>query len=226
MSVQIVWDNGLLEGSIDLKDHVTVRSMGQSQVITIEAYLAANSQYDASESPNERLAHVLQQADRLIMISNITNFVNSQTGLWDRNHPTAVAANGDSQATQCSEGTTFVAARGLVTDNFCIDRVATETVANQYPTWWETKGFCEAAGKFLLTYEQHKLGAESTDTKVVWSSGNSEWVLKSNGDDDQGQVGIFFHNDNLRYFNDDHFSHYNPVRRLKNIAFRCGVFPS
>ena len=159
MSVQSVQDNGSVEGAIDLGDHAEVSKSGKSETITIQDYLTATSRYDTSESPNERLAHVLQQAKRLPIDANITNFVNSQTKSWNKSHPVAgTASNG--KATQCSQGTTLVVASGFVADNFCIDNEATQKVNGHNPTWQEAKDYCEAAGKFLLAYEQQKLGAK------------------------------------------------------------------
>lgn len=223
MSVQRVQDNGAVNGSLDLKDQVTVSSNGENVTITIENYLTANSRYDSSELPNERLAHVLRQAKRLPIDVSITNFVNDQTKSWNQSHP--VVSNGDSKPDQCPQGTTLVTASGFVTDNFCVDNEATQKVGDQNPTWYEARDFCEAAGKFLLTYEQHKLAAKSTNSSVVKSSGDFEWVLKSNGNESLGQFGGFFVVDHYRGLYDEVLGHDDPdIRSI--VAFRCGVFPS
>ena len=222
MSVQSIQDNGSVKGSLDLGDHVTVSRGGGSASITIRDYLLEESQYDSSEAPNERLAHVLQKASRLPIHLDLTSFVNGQTRSWNKSHPTAVATSGDGQATQCPEGTTFVAASGSVTNNFCIDNKATYMVGDQYPTWREAVDFCAAAGKVMLTYEQEKLGAKSTDSKVVRNSGRWEWVLKSNGDDSQGQVGGFFDSDYYRRDDGELLGRGDPVWRDDYVAIRCG----
>ena len=107
-----------------------------------------------------------------------------------------------------------------------IDNEATYKVGDQYPTWQEAKDFCEAAGKFLLTYEQHKLGAQSTNSEVVRDSGGWEWVLKSNGDDSRGQASGFFFGDGGRFHDGGFRVHYLPVFRYYGVAFRCGRSPS
>lgn len=227
MSVQSVQDNGSVKGSLDLADHVTVSANDKSATITIKDYLTAQSQYDAGESPNKRLAHVLQQSSWLPINSNITSFVNDQTKTWNTSNSTVVATTaGNSKATQCSQGTTLVVASGSVTKNFCIDNEATQNVKGQFPTWSMAKGFCEAAGKFLLTYEQHQLGAKSTDRSVVRNSGDWEWVLKSNSDNSEGQAGGFFVLDRYRDRDDEYLNHVYPDERGYKVAFRCGGFPS
>ncbi|MBI2981311.1 MAG: hypothetical protein HYY44_03275 [Deltaproteobacteria bacterium] len=224
MSVQSVQDNGSVKGSLDLGDQITIqRNHGQTTTITVESYLSATTdQYDGNLSPNDRLANVLKKANRLEVSTVLVDFLNNKIRSWNASHPTAVAAIGDSQATRCSEGTTFVVASGFVTDNFCIDNEATYKIRDQYPTWQEAKDFCEAAGKFLLSYEQEKLGAKSISPKVVRNSRRWEWVSKSNGNDNQGQIGGFFGDGYYRRNYDECLYHLYPNGRNDDVAFRCG----
>ena len=222
MAVQGVQDNGTVKGTLDLQDKVRV---GDS-IITVEDYLKAESRYDADESPNARLAHVLQKANRLPVSAEITTFVNKQTSSWNTSHPVASIVSGDNGATQCPHGTTFVASGERVPNAFCADNKATQTVNGQDPTWYDANGFCTAAGKFLLSYEQHRLAAMSTRSVDVRDSHNWEWVLNSSGDDRHGQIGGFFVNDSVRHYDDVFLGRFNPGDRYVNFAFRCGVSPS
>lgn len=223
MSVQSVQDNGLVKGTIDLADHVTVGTNGKSATITTEEYLSAQSPYDASESPNKRLAHVLDQASRLPISSRITSFVNDQTNTWNTNHSTAVAAGGNSEAAPCPQGTTLVDTSRSVTEHFCIYNEATLKVKGQYPTWREARDFCEAAGGFLLTYEQQSLGTHPLFSSVR-DSGGPEWILRSIDDNREGLVGPFF---GYIFRGMDTRAYYiGPDQRYSDIAFRCGGFPS
>ncbi len=225
VQIQTVQDNsGSGKGSLDLGDQITIQKNGQTTTITVENYLSSTtSEYDGNLPPNERLANVIKVANRLPVNPTLVDFLNNKTELWNTSHPKAVAASG-SQATQCSKGTTFVAASGLVTDNFCIDNVATKTVKD--PTWQEATDFCAATGKFLLTYEQEKLGAKFTSSEVVRDSGKWEWLSKSNGDDSQGLIGGFFGYDYDRRYYDEYLLRGIPDGRSDDVAFRCGGSPS
>ena len=222
MAVQSVQDNGSVKGSLDLGDQVTItKPDGRTNTITVEQYLSATtSGYDGNLPPNLRLANVLKMADRYPVSSSLFDFLNDRTAVWNENHP----AN---QTASCPENMSFVKAAGQhVTQDFCIDNKATHRVKDGYPTWQEAVDFCEAAGKFLLSYEQHRLGARSTDSTVVESSGRLEWLLKSNGEDSRGQSGGFFVYVILRRFNGGLLDRYDPVKRYFRIAFRCGGVPS
>ena len=221
MAVQGVQDNGTVKGTLDLQDKVRV---GDS-IITVEDYLKAESRYDADGSPNARLAHVLQKANRLPVSAEITTFVNKQTGSWNTSHPVASVVSDDNGATQCPQGMTFVASGERVPNAFCADNKATQTVNGQDPTWYDANGFCTAAGKFLLSYEQHRLAAMSTRSVDVRDSHNWEWVLNSSGDDRHGQIGGFFYYGLSRNGNGENLNHYYPGRRNGDLAFRCGVSP-
>ena len=222
MAVQSVQDSGSVKGSLDLGDQVTItKPDGQTSTITVEQYLSATtSGYDGNLPPNLRLANVLKMENRLHLDSVLFKFLNNRTGLWNEKHP----AN---QTASCPENMSFVKAAGQhVTQDFCIDNKATHRVKDGYPTWQEAVDFCEAAGKFLLSYEQHRLGAESTDFIAVENSGIWEWILKSNGDDTRGQISGFFvsdfsHPDYVGYLNRDFHG-----GRDGYIAFRCGGVPS
>ena len=220
MAVQSVQDNGSVKGSLDLGDQVTItKPDGRTNTITVEQYLSATtSGYDGNLPPNLRLANVLKMADRYPVSSSLFDFLNDRTAVWNENHP----AN---QTASCPENMSFVKADGRrVTQDFCIDNKATNSVKDKYPTWQEAVDFCEAAGKFLLSYEQHRLGARSTDSTVVESSGRLEWLLKSNGEDSRGQSGGFFNYGNYRHFNGGYLSRYDPDKRDYDFAYRCGAF--
>src|SRR3989338_4934639 len=218
MAVQSVQDNGSVKGSLDLGDQVTItKPDGRTNTITVEQYLSATtSGYDGNLPPNLRLANVLKMADRYPVSSSLFDFLNDRTAVWNENH----SAN---QTASCPENMSFVKADGqLVTQDFCIDNKATNRVKDEYPTWQEAVDFCEAAGKFLLSYEQHRLGARSTDSTVVESSGRFEWLLKFNGEDSRGQSGGFFDDDYYRHFYDAYLYRYYPDSRFYCFAFRCG----
>ena len=217
MAVRGVQDNGTVKGTLDFQDKVRV---GDS-IITVGDYLKAESRYDADESPNARLAHILQKANRLPVGAEITTFVNKQTSSWNTSHPVASIVSGD---TQCPKGMTFVASGERVPNAFCVDNKATQTVNRQDLTWYDARDFCTAAGKFLLSYEQHRLAAMSTMSVDVRNSHNWEWVLNSSGDDRQGQIGGFF-GDGYRVSIGEGLGRYYPGDRYF-IAFRCGVSPS
>ena len=226
MAVQSVQDNGSVKGSLDLGDQITIkRPNGHTNTITVEQYLSATtSGYDGNLPPNLRLANVLKRANGLEVSTVLVDFLNNKIRSWNTNHPD-IAASGR-QAAPCPDNMTLVPARGSVTDDFCIDNEATYRVKGEYPTWQEAKDFCEAAGKFLLSYEQEKLGAKSTNFKVVRNSEKWEWVLNSDDDDSRGQVGGFFYYDRYRLVNDEYLIRGYPGLRNYDIAFRCGGVPS
>lgn len=225
MAVQGVQDSGAVKGTLDLQDMVRV---GSNSTITVEDYLKASARYDAGKSPNSRLAHVLQlrEGSRLPISTDVIAFVNRQTGLWNASHPVVSAARDVAGVTQCPKGMTFVAAGDRVSEPFCVDNKATQNVDGRYPDWQDAVDFCEAAGKFLLTYEQHRLAAKFTRSQEVVNSGGWEWVLSSSRDDRAGQYGGFFLYDFYRYRDGEGLSRYGPGIRGLNIAFRCGVSPS
>ncbi len=132
MAVQGVQDNGTVKGTLDLQDKVRV---GDS-IITVGDYLKAESRYDADESPNARLDHVLQKANRLPVSAEITTFVNKQTRSWNTSHPVASVVSGDNGATQCPQGMTFVASGERVPNAFCVDNEATQKVNGHNPSWF------------------------------------------------------------------------------------------
>jgi len=88
---------------------------------------------------------------------------------------------------------------------------------------FNAKDFCMAAGKFLLSYEQHRLAA-SIRSVYVRSNYDWEWVLNSSGDDGWGQIGGFFGFNSYR-LRGGGLLNLDPDYR-GGIAFRCGVSPS
>ena len=225
MSVQSVQDSGSVKGSLDLGDQITIQKPnGQTTTITVEQYLSATtSGYDGNLPPNLRLANVLKRANGLEVSTVLVDFLNNKIRSWNANHPD-VASSGR-QGTQCPDNMTLVPASGSVTDDFCIDNEATYRVKGEYPTWQEAVDFCEAAGKFLLSYEQEKLGAKPTNSGVR-SSGKWEWVSKFNDDYSRAQVGGFFNDVDYRGGHDDGLYLSNLGGRYDFVAFRCGGFPS
>lgn len=137
----------------------------------------------------------------------------------------SVARDADG-ATQCPKDMTFVAAGERVPNAFCVDNEATQRVHGEYPTWHEACYFCEAAGKFLVSYEQQRLAAKSTSSDVVRNSHNLEWVLNSHENDRRGQVGGFFYYDYGRRHDVENLGRYGPGNRGDILAFRCGYSPS
>ena len=114
MSVQGVRDSGSITGSLDLGDQVTITNASGTNTITVEEYLSATtSAYDGNLPPDKRLTNLLAVVGRYLNWDHsLFDFSKESIALWNK-------------GPLCPTGTTFVAASGSVTNDFCIDNETT-----------------------------------------------------------------------------------------------------